>query len=306
MLLTPNTRAALFMTLSMAAFLVNDMLTKLASQSVSMGQVMLVRGIFASAMILWLAWRNTPAGSLRKLANRMVFLRTGGDVLATVSYLVALANAPLVSVASLFQALPLAVTMGAAIVFREPVGWRRWSAIAVGFIGVLIILRPGFGAFSVWSALVLATVFFCTVRDLATRAIPADVPSLQISALTAVSVMLTGGILVLPMGGWQPMEAPVLAILLAAAVFVMIGYQTLTLAMRAGDLSASAPFRYTALVWAALFGYLVFGEVPDWPTAAGALLIIGSGIFTIYRERKRKDAAPVVAESTARTGARGL
>ncbi|MCC0027315.1 MAG: DMT family transporter [Zhengella sp.] len=306
MLLTPNTRAALFMTLSMAAFLVNDMLTKLASQSVSMGQVMLVRGLFASAMILWLAWRNTPRESWRGLGQPMVLLRTGADVLATVTYLVALANAPLVSVASLFQALPLAVTMGAAIVFREPVGWRRWSAIAVGFTGVLIILRPGFGAFSVWSALVLATVFSCTVRDLATRAIPANVPSLQISALTAVSVMLTGGMLVAPFGGWQPMQPQVLAILVGAAVFVMIGYQTLTLAMRTGDLSASAPFRYSALVWAALFGYLVFGEVPDWPTAAGALLIIGSGIFTIYRERKRKDAANVVAESTARTGARGL
>lgn len=304
--LTPNARAALLMTLSMAAFLVNDMCTKLASQSVNMGQVMLVRGFFASAMLVWLARRNAPAAPWRRLSHRMAVLRTAGDVLATVTYLIALANAPLVSVASLLQALPLAITMGAAIVFREPVGWRRWSAIIVGFVGVLIILRPGFGAFSVWSALVLGTVFFCTVRDLATRAIPANIPSLQVSAFTAVSVMVTGGVLMFPMGGWQAMTPATLGILVAAAVFVLIGYQALTLAMRTGDLSSSAPFRYTALVWAALFGYMVFGEIPDVPTAVGALLIIGSGIFTIYRERKRKDATNIVATSTARAGARGL
>lgn len=294
------------MTLSMAAFVINDMLTKLSGLHMNMGQVMAVRGLFASALVLALAWRQGALRHFGEAAHPMVALRTLCDICATIAFLLALAKVPLVSVSAILQALPLAVTMGAAIVFREPVGWRRWTAIAAGFIGVLVILRPGGSTFTVYSMLVLACVFFCAVRDLATRAIPPGIRAIQVSVVTAVGVMLGGFVLMWPLGGWTQLTLASTWPLAVAALLVIFGLQTLIHSMRAGDISFTAPFRYTALVWAAILGFAVFGEVPDGWTMAGAAIVIGSGVFTIYRERKRKDARPVAAESNARLGARGI
>ncbi len=306
MTLSPNARAALLMSMSMAVFLINDMLTKLAGQSMNMGQVMAVRGMFATVLIIALAWKQGVLANMQAMTHPMVALRTLSDVAATVVFLIALANTPLVSVSAILQALPLAVTMGAALVFKEPVGWRRWSAIALGFVGVLVIIRPGGDTFSVYSVLVIACVFFCAVRDLATRAIPPGVQVIQVSVVTSIAVMVTGFALIPLMGGWTPLTVQSTWPLLAAAVLVLIGYQTLIQAMRTGDISFSAPFRYTALLWAAGLGFVVFGEVPDFWTLVGAAIVIASGVFTIYRERQRKGAAPVAAESTGKAGARGI
>lgn len=294
------------MTLSMAVFLINDMLTKLSGQSMNMGQVMAVRGVFATVMIVALAWKQGVLGNVKAMTNPMVALRAVSDVVATVAFLIALSHMPLVSISAILQALPLAVTMGAALVFSEPVGWRRWSAIIIGFIGVLIIIRPGGDTFSVYSVLAIICVFFCAVRDLATRAIPPGVHAIQVSVITSVLVMITGLALIVPMGGWTPLTVQSTWPLLAAAVLVLIGYQTLIQAMRTGDISFSAPFRYTALLWAAGLGFFVFGHVPDFWTLVGAATVIASGVFTLYRERQRKGASPVAAESTGKAGARGI
>ena len=304
--LSPNARAALLMTLSMAAFVINDMLTKLAGLHMNMGQVMAVRGLFASIFVIALAWRQGALRHFGAVAHPMVGLRTLSDILATIAFLLALAKVPLVSVSAILQALPLAVTMGAAIFFREPVGWRRWMAITIGFVGVLVILRPGGSTFTIYSVFALACVFFCAVRDLATRAIPPGIKSIQVSVVTAIGVMLGGVVLMWPLGGWTPLTFASTWPLVIAAMLVIAGLQTLIHAMRAGDISFTAPFRYTALIWAASLGFVVFGEVPDHWTLVGAAIVIGSGIFTIYRERKRKGAKPVAAESNAKLGARGI
>ena len=149
------------------------------------------------------------------------------------------------------------------MIFREPVGWRRWSAIAAGFIGVLIIVRPGLAGFSQFSLFALISVAFCALRDLATRRIPAKIPSLFITLLTTVTVTTAGGAILVPLGGWTPPSASALGLLALAAVLLLIGYQCIIMALRSGDISAVAPFRYSALLWAMLLGYLVFGDVPD-------------------------------------------
>lgn len=286
------------MAISMAAFTVNDVLAKAVSQDMNMAQIMLVRGSFATLLVVLLAWRTGALSQLRRVLDPMIGLRVLGEVFATVAFLVALANMPIANVSAILQALPLAVTMGAALVLAEPVGWRRWLAIGTGFLGVLIVVRPGFQGFSTYSLLALACVFFCAVRDLATSRIHAAVPSIVVSIATAAAVTVMGAVLIQPFGGWTPLEAGSTAKLLGAAVLLVFGYQFIIMSMREGDISFVAPFRYTALIWAIVLGYLAFGDVPDWGMTIGATVIVGSGLYALYRERVRGAGRPA-AESTS-------
>lgn len=269
----------------MAAFTINDAITKFSSESMSMAQVMLVRGVFATALVCLLAWKSGALARPRQALQPLVALRVLGEAGGTVAYLLALAHLPIANVSAVQQALPLAVTMGAALFFGEGVGWRRWLAIAVGFAGVLVIVRPGFAGFSAYSLLVLASVVSCAVRDLATRRIPSDIPTLLISAVTSLAMTVLGAALLPAMGGWSPMDANGTAFLALAAVLVLIGYQCIILAMRGGDISFIAPFRYTALLWAIVLGVVVFGDFPDGVMILGSLIIVGSGLYALYRER---------------------
>jgi drug/metabolite transporter (DMT)-like permease len=183
--------------------------------------------------------------------------------------------------------LPLTITLGAAVAFGEPVGWRRWSAIVAGFIGVLIIVRPGVAGFNQFTLLALVSVLFCSLRDLATKRIPPHIPSLFITLLTTITVTTAGAVILVPLGGWTPPSAHAVGLLALAAVLVLTGYQCVIMALRSGDISAIAPFRYTALLWALLLGYLVFGDVPDTMMATGAAIIVASGLYAFYRERIR-------------------
>ncbi|MBZ9810697.1 MULTISPECIES: DMT family transporter [unclassified Mesorhizobium] len=295
--LSPNLRGALFMVVAMAGFTLNDAITKYSSQSMNMAQVMLIRGAFASLFVGLLAWQRGALVRPRSMLQPLVALRVLAEAGATVTFLVALAHLPIASVSAVLQALPLAVTMGAALVFGEAVGWRRWLAIAAGFAGVLVVVRPGFDGFSMFSLVALASVACCAVRDLATKRIPQAIPTLLVSTATALAMTVVGALLLSPMGGWTPMTGKATALLALAAVLVLIGYQFIIMAMRSGEISFIAPFRYTALLWSIVLGLLVFGDVPDMTMIIGASTIVGSGLYALYRERvvgRRR----IVAEST--------
>ena len=137
------------MMVAMVGFTLNDAITKYSSQSMNMAQVMLIRGAFASLFVGLLAWQRGALLQPRLMLQPLVAIRVLGEAGATVAFLVALAHLPIGSVSAVLQALPLAVTMGAALFFGEVVGWRRWLAIAAGFAGVLVIVRPGFDGFSI-------------------------------------------------------------------------------------------------------------------------------------------------------------
>jgi drug/metabolite transporter (DMT)-like permease len=286
------------MAVAMAGFTMNDAITKAVSSEMNFGQVMLVRGLFAIVLIAALAHHQRALRPLRTLMMRPVALRVAGEVGGTVSFLAAIVHLSLANTAAIFQALPLAITLGAALIFGEPVGWRRWLAITAGFIGVVIIVRPGVAGFNQFSLFALISVVFCAIRDLATKRIPAQIPSLFITLLTTVTVTTAGAAILIPLGGWTPPSGRALALLVFAAVLLLIGYQCVIMALRTGDISAVAPFRYSALLWAMLLGYLVFGDVPDGMMVTGASIIVLSGLYAFYRERKRD--RPVAA------GASGL
>jgi drug/metabolite transporter (DMT)-like permease len=295
--LSPNFRGALLMVVAMAGFTLNDAITKYSSQSMNMAQVMLVRGAFATLLVGALAWQRGALARPRSMLHPMMALRVLGEAGGTVTFLVALSHLPIASVSAVLQALPLAVTMGAALVFGEQVGWRRWLAISVGLLGVLIIVRPGFEGFSVYSLVALVCVACCAVRDLATRRIPEAIPTLLVSTANAFAMTVVGAVLLSPMGGWTQMATGATVLLALAAVLVLIGYQSIIMAMRVGDISFIAPFRYTALIWSILIGLFVFADIPDLPMVIGATTVIGSGLYALYRERivgRRK----IVVEST--------
>lgn len=299
-----NIRACVFMSLSMAGFTINDALIKSVLEELNAGQVMFVRGmIIVACLLLYLRLLRLPI-FVPGMASPPVILRTAGELMTTILFLSALAQLPLANASAVLQALPLAVTVGAALFLGEQVGWRRWSAILIGFVGVLLIVRPGLAGFNAATLLVVAAVVFAATRDLATRRIADAVPSLTVSAMTALAVTIVGLALIGPMGGWRPMDPTMLAKLTAAAGFLFVGYHFIVLAMREGDIGFVAPFRYTSLLWALVLGLLFFGEFPDPLTLTGAAIIVTTGLYTLYRERVRARTAPAPDNLHAATGGR--
>jgi drug/metabolite transporter (DMT)-like permease len=280
-------RGAVFMMLAMASGTISDAVVKAIAMHMNMGQLMLLRGIAASVLIWLFARRRGDLRPLSAVAHPMVLVRVFAEAGATITFLIALAALPLANVSAILQALPLAVTLGAALFLREPVGWRRWTAIGVGFAGVMIVVRPGFEGFAAESLLVLATVAFAAVRDLATRRIPPGIPSVFVSTVTAPAVAVVGLVLVFPLGGWQPVGALDLAGLLAAAVLLLLNYSFLVLAARIGEIAFVAPYRYAGLPLAMVLGFAAFGDVPDLFMILGAAIIVGSGLYALHRERIR-------------------
>lgn len=290
------------MAIGMACFTFNDATVKFVAEEMNMGQVMLVRSAIATVLIIALAWYKGMLTPLRQALHKMTILRVIGEVVGTVSFLVALVHVPLALTSAILQALPLVVTLGAALFFGEPVGWRRWVAIVVGLAGVLIIVRPGQSGMSPYILLIVITVIFASLRDLATRKVPKTIPVLMISALTSVGVGVAGAGMIIPLGGWTPMSWTSVTLLGLAACCVMIAYQFLILAMREGEISFVAPFRYTSLLWAILLGFLFFGDLPDIPMIVGSIIVIGSGLYTLYRERivgRMKPVATITAAGTS-------
>jgi len=282
--MSTNVRASLYMMLSMAGFTFNDVLIKSLDGVLPTTQVMGVRGAFLSVLVVMLLWRHKLLPLVTAAFTPLVGLRAAMELLATLFFLTALTRMSFASISAILQALPLAVTFGAALLFREQVGWRRWLAILVGFAGVLIIIRPGTSGFQSASLLVIAAVVFAAGRDLATRALPSSIPSLIVTSATAVLITAAGTAITLFRGAWVPMQGVHLATLALASLFLFFGYQFIVLAMRSGDIAYVAPYRYTSLLWAVGLGYLVFAEVPDGWTIVGSLVVISMGLFTMYRE----------------------
>lgn len=286
-----NFKGAAFMVLSQAAFVFNDALMKLASSDLSLFQTIFLRGLFTTFFLGLIAWRTGVLFRPLPVSDRKILvLRIIGEVGATLCYLTALFNMPIANSTAILQALPLAVTLGAALFLGEAVGWRRYSAIVVGFIGVMIIVRPGAEGFNAYSFWALAAVVFIVLRDLVTKKISNDVPSISVALLTSIALTLTAAVL-LPLSGWQSVQAISLSYLTGAGCFVMIGYLSVIVAMRRGETSFVSPFRYTILLWAILLGVFVFGELPDFWTIVGSIILVITGGYTFYRESKLKKRA---------------
>ena len=282
-----NIRGAVLMVLAMAGFALEDMFIKLLADAVSVGQILTMLGIGGSLAFGAIVVARGEALFARTMLSYPIVLRGLGDLIGALAFVSAIVLTPLSSASAILQATPLAVTLGAAVFLGEPVGWRRWSAIFVGLIGVLLIIRPGLDSFEVLSLLALLAVFALALRDLATRRTPASITTMQLSFLGFV-VIIPAGILLMIFTGSQvvALNGTEWIYISAALGIGLFAYYAIVAAMRVGDVGFVTPFRYIRLVFALVIGVTVFGESPDALTLIGAAIIVASGIYTILRERK--------------------
>lgn len=283
--MSPNTSGALLMMASMACFTLNDTLIKLTGGAVPLMQLLFLRGVLSSVLVLALArYLGALDFNIARRDWALIAVRSLAEIGAAYFFLTALLNMPLANVSAILQVLPLTVAVGAALFFREPMGWRRMIAILVGFMGMLLIVRPGPEAFSVWSLYALVAVACVTIRDLVTRKLTPGVPSMTVTLVASVTVMVFAG-LASTATEWVPITPRLGALIIGASVLIIGAYFFSVRVMRVGEITFIAPFRYTGLIWALVLGWLVFGDWPSGLTLLGAAIVVAMGLFTLYRER---------------------
>ncbi len=281
-----NRRGILAMSASMACFVANDALVKLVSESLPAAQLIFVRGLCATLLLLGVLHAMGAAGRLGALADRKVLLRAGFDAFATVTYLTSLFHLPIATATAINMATPLFITAFAVIAFHERVGPGRWLAIAAGFAGVLLIVQPRSEGFNAYALLCLAGTLLHAGRDLTTRIIDRSIPSIIITFSTALAVTLLTGVATL-FAPWQPVGWLQLGLLAAASVLLSGGYFLVIVAMRAGEMSVVAPFRYIGLLFALVLGYVLWGDLPNGMAWLGIALMVGAGVVVLQGERAR-------------------
>jgi len=280
-----NLRSAGLMTFAMFGYVVNDAFIKLAAEDLPLFQSIFLRGVAICALLFVL---NRARGTLRGYRahlTRPVGIRLATETIGTILYLNALTRVPLAEMTAVIQIVPVAVTFVAARMLREAVSVRRVIAVIVGFLGVLLVVKPGTDSFSPWFLVGLVVVALIVVRELATRQISQSAPSLLVALFTGVTICTMGLVLSL-FEGWEAVSVREIALLVAAAGFLAIGYVASVATVRIGDLSFSAPFRYTVIIFSILLQIIVFRDVPDIWTFLGSAIVAAAGLFAFWSDRR--------------------
>ncbi|APZ52132.1 DMT family transporter [Salipiger abyssi] len=279
-----NALGALFMVVAMTLFAVEDALFKSVAPGLPPGEATLIFGLTGTCLYVCMTLFAREPVLHPAILRRPLLIRTGFEIVGRLFFALSLAYTPLSVTSSILQAAPLVVTAGAALILQEHVGARRWIAMAVGFLGVLMILRPTPEAFRADALLAVAGMIGFAMRDLYTRASPPAVSTNQLGVL-GFAVIIVAGLVMLPFDPAPPRlpAGTELGRLLLTGAVGVTAYTALTRAMRTGEVSVVAPFRYSRLLVALVFAFLFFGERPDLWTLAGGALIVCSGIYTLIR-----------------------
>jgi drug/metabolite transporter (DMT)-like permease len=281
-----NFKGILLMLIAMAGFTMEDLFMKKLSVNLSTGQILITLGFGSSLVFALMAKSKGYKLTAKIFWSKGMIIRQFAEGIAAVAFITSLTLIPLSTVAAVFQATPLVITMGAALFLGEAVGWRRWLAIIVGLIGVLIIIRPGLNSFDPNVGYVLIAVLFVTVRDLITRKLPMNVPSTIVSFQAFASLIIAGGILIfLSDQKIVSLDENQIYFVLGGIIFGVIGYYCIVASTRIGEAGVVTPFRYSRLLFAIIIGFLFFNERPDFLTLLGASIVIMTGIYTVLRER---------------------
>lgn len=284
--MSPNMVGALLMMGSMLSFTLNDVFLKMTAGTVPLFQLLAMRSAI-TCILIFLA-RDRLGGMHFRIAGRdwmLIAARAGSEVVIAYFFLNALFNMPIANLTAILQVVPLTVTLASMLFLREAVGWQRLTAIAIGFCGVLLIVKPGAEGFNTWSIYALIAMLGVTFRDLVTRQLSPSVPSMSVTLVTAATVMVAAFLASLS-SPWVSFGPATGLLIFGSAVAIMGGYFLSIRVMRVGDISFTAPFRYTGLLFALIAGWVVFTEWPGALTQLGAVIIGTTGIFTFYRERK--------------------
>ena len=283
--MTKNLYGALFMTLSMFGYASTDAFIKFIGLILPLSEILFLRGIVAVFLLFLLTYiRNEFFIKIKNDQYKYLFLRIFGDIGCTILFLTALINMKIANATAILQCLPLALTFCASLFLKERVGWRRWSAIIIGFFGVLIIIKPNSEDFNYYSLLAIGAVFFIVLRDLSTKKLDQSIPSTFISLVTAASITLTG-LLFAPFQVWVIPSVEIFGALSATAVFLILGILFNVMCMRVGEVGFVVPFRYSIILFSIIYGIIFYNEIPDLPMIFGTFIIIVTGLYTFYREK---------------------
>jgi drug/metabolite transporter (DMT)-like permease len=287
-----NLRGAILMVLAMLGFAIEDMIIKLMAGALPVWQIIGTLGVGGSLVFAVLTlWQGQQLLS-RAYLSGSIYLRNLGELVGTIGFVTAIALTPISTASAILQVMPLVVTLGAALFLNEPVGWRRWSAILAGFFGVLLVIRPGLEGFDILSLFAVLGVLGLSLRDLMTRTAASSISSFQLSFLAFLTLIPAAGILAVFSDRGLVTPTPVLwGMMIGSIVLGVVSYYAIVAAMRVGDVSYVTPFRYSRLIFALIVGVVMFGERPDALMLIGSAIIVGSGIFTVWRERKLRLAA---------------
>jgi drug/metabolite transporter (DMT)-like permease len=274
------------MVAAMAGFAIEDMFLKAAARQMPVGEVITLFGLGGMIAFAALALRQGQTPFPAALLSRPMLVRSGFEITGRLFYSLAIALTPLSIASAILQATPLVVVAGAALLFGETVGLRRWLAIVAGFAGVLLIIRPGLAGFDMLSLLTVIGLIGFAGRDLATRAAPPALTNMQLGVAGFAMLTIAGLIILLVNADHRPPTTMGLGLTLCATVFGVLAYNALTTAMRTGEVSAVTPFRYTRLLFALVLGATIFGERPDALTLFGSAIVVASGIFVLTQTRR--------------------
>ena len=281
--MSENFRGALIMMICMSAFVLNDAFVRLAGDSLPLAQILFIRGLITTALLLAFAiYGGVFSLKVPKKDKWRIFFRSIAEALTSYFFLTAVMKMPFANVTAILQILPMTVTLAAAFVFKEKVGIIRISLIIMGFLGVVFIINPSADGFNLYAVYALVAVVLITIRDLITRKLSNEVPTLLPTVSASIGVLLFSMMLLLntPL---QPLNAQNSLLIFLAAFFIVFGYYTAVLVMRRGEISFISPFRYTAILFALILGFIFFDEKPDITAFVGIVIVMFAGIALMMR-----------------------
>lgn len=280
-----NLKGIAAMVAATALFTCGDASMKLVSSSLPTGETIFVRGLCTVTIVTIAAVWNGAVYRLRDAFVRAMGWRSLGDVGGAVFFQAALARMPFADLMGILQMTPLSLTAASALFLGEHVGWRRWTAVAIGFAGALLVIKPGTSAFNAWALLGVLSVLSGTLRDVATRRLDVALSPLLIMMLSQI-VVAAGGLVCWAFESWKVPNLGELVCLVLASVFSLVGHLCVIFSLRSGEVAAVAPFRYAGIIWAIGLGYVIWSQLPDAVALAGILILTSAGLYTFYREQQ--------------------
>ena len=278
-----NLRGIIALLISQALFVTSDSVVKLAGEMLPVTQIMALRGLLALTIAGAVVVSTVDLNRWHNVFRPLVVLRATIEAVLAAMFLVALPHMPLGDITVINQITPLVVTMLSALLLGEIVGWRRWSAIAVGFVGVVLVAQPTADGISIYALLAVLVAILVAVRDIVTRRLDHAIPTATVTFTSTLSVCALG-FAGSPLEVWQPLSWQAIALLSTSALLITLANGFIIRAFRGVDMSVVAPFRYFAVVWALALGFAIWTEIPNALAIGGTLLIVVSGLYTMHRE----------------------
>lgn len=295
--MSPNALGAVYMVIGSLGYVTNDALIRVATaEGLGVYQALFLRGIGMTVLFAVLL-RARGVVVTRSQLSRPVVGRVGAEVVGTALFFAAIVNLEFANAQTILLIVPFAVTLAAAVVLGETVSARQYATVVAGFVGVLCVVQPGTAAFSPWSLAVVVAAVALTFREFATRRVDSSIPAAFVGLVTAIAITTMSGALAV-LTGWSPINRTAAVAVAAACLCLVVGYVFTIQTVRVGDLSVSAPFRYTTLLGAVVLGYALFDEIPDTLTIVGCIIILASGVYAIRLEQAAQRIAADPALTT--------